>query len=391
MKAQIFNIHDVVLLMTVAECFLLAIFQAVLPVTNRLASVLLSCFLLCVAVGSACILVLWNGDVHVQPFFDRYLLPYFLVTALILKGPALYLYVASLTRESFRLQPRHLWHLTPVAVAMLWLAIFRIDSLDMSFRSVDATDFSRSLVDCVWHVVKALPFIYGIAAVLLTKKYQAQLKDQYSDISTTEPGWLKVLTIGFLASWSLSGIAHIIAQTASPDVSDSFGIADNYVTFILINALFTYSLVYAHKLLTTKHEPVKDKNDEKLTDSAIEKVQQGMEVHKLYLKHNLNIEEFSKRIDLPVKEVSAVINKHYGTNFFEFMNSYRVEEAKRLLSDEKHADMTVLDVLLQSGFNSKSAFHRFFNRLVGVSPTEFRKNGAPDAAGKKPQASPPSA
>src|SRR5690606_39393248 len=87
MKAQIFNIHDVVLLMTVAECFLLAIFQAVLPVTNRLASVLLSCFLLCVAVGSACILVLWNGDVHVQPFFDRYLLPYFLVTALILKGP----------------------------------------------------------------------------------------------------------------------------------------------------------------------------------------------------------------------------------------------------------------------------------------------------------------
>ena len=155
------------------------------------------------------------------------------------------------------------------------------------------------------------------------------------------------------------------------------------MTFILINALFTYSLVYAHKLLTTKHEPIKDKHDEKLTDSAIEQVQQGMEIQKLYLKHNLNIEEFSKRIDLPVKEVSAVINKHYGTNFFEFMNTYRVEEAKRLLSDEKHADMTVLDVLLQSGFNSKSAFHRFFNRLVGVSPTEFRKNGAPDAALKK--------
>lgn len=383
MKAQIFNIHDVVLLMTVAECFLLAIFQSVLPVTNRLASILLTSFFLCIAVGSACVLVLWNSDVHIFPFFDRYLLPYFLVTALILKGPALYLYVASLTRESFRLQRRHLWHLTPVAITMVWLAVFRIDSLDLSFRSIDSTDFSRSLVDCVWHVVKAIPFIYGISAVLLTQKYHAQLKDQYSDFSSTEPGWLNVLTIGFLASWSLSGIAHIIAQTASPDISDSFGIADNYVTFILINALFTYSLVYAHKLLTTKHEPIKDKHDEKLTESAIEKVQQGMVIQKLYLKHNLNIEEFSKRIDLPVKEVSAVINKHYGTNFFEFMNTYRVEEAKRLLSDEKHADMTVLDVLLQSGFNSKSAFHRFFNRLVGVSPTEFRKNGAPELATKK--------
>ncbi|HSX51841.1 MAG TPA: helix-turn-helix domain-containing protein, partial [Cellvibrio sp.] len=94
---------------------------------------------------------------------------------------------------------------------------------------------------------------------------------------------------------------------------------------------------------------------------------------KLFLKQNLNIDEFSKRINLPVKEVSAVINKHYGTNFFEFMNSYRVDEAKRLLGDAQHADMTVMDVLLHAGFNSKSAFHRFFNRLVGMSPTEFRK------------------
>jgi AraC-like DNA-binding protein len=84
----------------------------------------------------------------------------------------------------------------------------------------------------------------------------------------------------------------------------------------------------------------------------------------------LNIEEFSKRINLPVKEVSAVINKHYNTNFFEFMNSYRVEEAKRLLSD---TDKSVMDVLLEAGFNSKSAFHRFFSRLVGMSPTEYRK------------------
>lgn len=375
MKAYIFNIHDVVLLMTVAECFLLAIFQSVLPVTNKRASILLCVFLLCIAIGSSSVLILWNEHVHITPIFDRYLLPYFLVSALILKGPALYLYVAALTQHSFQWRPRHLWHLTPVVVGLVWLAIFGLDSLDLNFRAIESTDLSRMLVDYLWHFVKIVPFLYGIAAVFLMKKYRTRLKDQYSDFSTTEPGWLNVLTIGFVVSWTLSGIVHIIAQMASPEVSDSFGIADNYVTFILINALFTYSLVYAHKLLTTKPEPVKDKYDEKLTESAIEKVHQGMEGQKLYLKHNLNIEEFSKRIDLPVKEVSAVINKHYGTNFFEFMNTYRVEEAKRILSDPKHADMTVLDVLLQSGFNSKSAFHRFFNRLVGISPTEFRKNG----------------
>ena len=171
-------------------------------------------------------------------------------------------------------------------------------------------------------------------------------------------------------------LVHVIANTVAinyPTVSDSFGIAENYVMLILINALFINSLVHTHQLLTTKPEPPKDKNDEKLSDSAITKVQMGMESQKLFLKQNLNIEEFSKRINLSVKDVSAVINKHYGTNFFEFMNSYRVEEAKRLLGATEHADMTVMDVLLQSGFNSKSAFHRFFNRLVGMSPTEYRK------------------
>ena len=74
-----------------------------------------------------------------------------------------------------------------------------------------------------------------------------------------------------------------------------------------------------------------------------------------------------------IKEVFAVINKHHGTNFFEFMKKYRFEEATRLLLDERCSDMTVLGILLQASVNSKSAFHRFFIRLVGVSPTEFRK------------------
>lgn len=375
MKDHIFNIHDVVLLMTVAECFLLAIFQAVLPITNRIASALLTSFLLCVAVGLACTLILWNDFVTTTPLFDQILLPYFLVAGLMCKGPALYLYVSAITQDSFRLKWPHLFHLLPTALCFLWILILQIDSLDLRFRAPDATTHINLLANQVWHAVKLIPLAYVIAAAIIMRRYNLSLKDQYSEFSTTEPGWLNILTLGFLFNWAMTLVVHILAQSSTPQTSDAMGIAENYVTFILMNGLFTYSVVYAHKLLTTKHEPTKDKLEEKVTDNAIAKVNQGMENDKLFLKQNLNIEEFSKRIDLPVKEVSAVINKHYGTNFFEFMNSYRITEAKRLLSDPQHAEMTVLDVLLQSGFNSKSAFHRFFNRLVGVSPTEFRKQG----------------
>lgn len=376
MQKHIFNIHDVVLFMTMAECVLLVIFQTILPVKNKLANRLLSTFLLSIAVACACILVLWNDDVHLFNLFDNTLLAYFLVAAQLLKGPVLLLYVASLTEDSFKLRSSHALHLLPIALAFLWLAGFSIDSSDLRFRSLGQSGDDIRIANYVWHFIKFVPLVYGVAAVYRVRNYRIGLHNQYSSFSPIEPSWLNILSIGFLLTWSFTMVVHVIANTVAinyPNVSDSFGIAENYVILVLINALFINSLVHTHQLLTTKPEPPKDKNDEKLSDSAITKVQMGMESQKLFLKQNLNIEEFSKRINLSVKDVSAVINKHYGTNFFEFMNSYRVEEAKRLLGSTEHTDMTVMDVLLQSGFNSKSAFHRFFNRLVGMSPTEYRK------------------
>ena len=379
MQKHIFNIHDVILFMTVAECILLVIFQAVLPVKNRLANRLLSVFLLSIAITSACVLVLWNDNVKLFSLFDETLLPYFLVITQLLKGPMLLFYVTALTEDSFRLMRRHLVHLIPIVITLAWLLGFAIDSSDLRFKTLEQTEQEREIANMVWHFIKIMPFFYALAAVNAVRRYRISLHNQYSNFSPTEPTWLNILTLGFLFTWSFSILVHVIANTLAldePKVSDLFGITENYVIFILINALFINSVVHTHKLLTTKPESAKDKTDEKLTDSAIQKVQLGMEEQKLFLKQNLNIDEFSKRINLPVKEVSAVINKHYGTNFFEFMNSYRVEEAKRLLGDPQHVDMTVMDVLLHAGFNSKSAFHRFFNRLVGMSPTEYRKKNA---------------
>jgi AraC-like DNA-binding protein len=77
--------------------------------------------------------------------------------------------------------------------------------------------------------------------------------------------------------------------------------------------------------------------------------------------------------------VSAVLKLHYQSNFFEFINGFRVEEAKRLLALPEFKDETILEVIFKSGFNSPSAFHRFFKRMVGVTPTEYRKQAIESA------------
>lgn len=373
MKAYIFNIHDVVLLMTAAECLLLSIFQQVLPIRERNYGLLLTAFLLIVATASACTLILWNDQFELAPLFEQQLLPYFLLGALMLKGPAIYLYVSALTQQNLRLQPRHALHLIPALALALCIFVFGLSSDDLRRIAIDSPGFPELAVNLAWDLSTAVPLAYAVAAVLLLHRYRAELEDEYSHFSTTELHWLNILTYGVLISWGWTLLVHILAKYTSVETADLLGIADNYVTFILINAFFAYSLSYAHKLLATQPQQNREASEEEPSESAISKVRQAMEVEKIYLKKNLNLEQFSSRLDMPAKEVSAVINKHFGTNFFEFINSYRVEEAKALLADPARADMTVLDVLMESGFNSKSAFHRFFSRLVGMSPTEYRK------------------
>lgn len=374
MKDYIFNIHDVILMMTVAESILLALLQAAMPAQNRLYGRLLSAFLLVIATGSATTLILWNDQVHIGPTIDNYWIPYFLMAALMLKGPALHLYVASITRAQFTLRPIHLMHLAPALVTCLIMALFAIDSNDLRHLWAMGDEQPETIVTFLWDSAKLVPLIYSFAAVALVQRYRSELKDEYSHFSSTEPRWLNILTLGFFASWTWTMIVHILAKYTSPETADYLGIADNYITFILINGLFTYSLIYAHQLLETRAEETRAPAEDKPSDSAIDRVKAAMETDKIYLQQNLNIEQFSARLDLPVKEVSSVINKHFGTNFFEFINTYRVEEAKRLLADPKATEKTILDILLESGFNSKSAFHRFFKRLTGMSPSEYRKD-----------------
>ena len=374
MKAYIFNIHDVVLFMTAVEAILLALFQAALPAKKRLSASLLSTFLITIATLAACTLILWNNQMQLNSSVKQLWVPYLLVAALMMKGPILYLYVSCITQSGFQLRARHGLHLLPALAGCATLAIFGLDASDIRYDWPYEPHPLQAVVNHLWDALKLVPLGYSLAALLQARSYQDRLKDEYSHFSTTGPNWLKVLTLGFFISWSWSAVAHLMARFSTPSTADYLGIADNYVTLILINALFTYSLVYAHQLLIIRTESVRPHEREKPSDSAVERVKQLMDQDKVYLKHNLNIEQFAKRVELPVKEVSSVINKHFGTNFFEFINSYRIEEAKRLLADPNLAEKTILDILMDSGFNSKSAFHRFFKRLVGMSPSEYRRS-----------------
>jgi AraC-like DNA-binding protein len=69
-----------------------------------------------------------------------------------------------------------------------------------------------------------------------------------------------------------------------------------------------------------------------------------------------------------------VLNQELGTTFYELVNRLRIEHAKRLLMSD--VERNVLDVALEVGFNAKSTFNTAFKRHAGMTPSEFRANGA---------------
>lgn len=97
-----------------------------------------------------------------------------------------------------------------------------------------------------------------------------------------------------------------------------------------------------------------------------------MEEDEIYLNPELTVDQLARAARLPSRQTSNIINRKFNMNFFEFVNHYRVEHAKRLLAN--NPEYSVIEISEMSGFNSKSAFNRFFKKVTGVTPTEHRKN-----------------
>lgn len=363
-----FNFNDVILILSIGLSAVLALSQPLYSGKRRLSNYLLASFFVCIAIYDISILLIWNDNLPSSTLVQTYT-PYFYLTAALLKGPSLAMYVSSITNDNFRLNKYHLLHLLPSAAVVLVIAYFSINVALLRLDTFGLGSPIYRIADTVMWFIKLVPFFYFAYALWVVWRYHQVVFTQNSSVNIEPIVWLYLLTIAYIGSalWSLS-LSVLAVMYRLP-----YGVTDNYINFALLIAIFFYSVALSPKLTRAREDanPTAEPN-EKIA-SMVNKIMRGIKDDKLFLHPNINLEQFSEKVGLPHRDVSFAINRAFGNNFFEFINSYRVEEAKRYLSDEQFLDMSVMEILLQSGFNSKSAFQRFFKRLTGESPTEFRK------------------
>lgn len=99
-----------------------------------------------------------------------------------------------------------------------------------------------------------------------------------------------------------------------------------------------------------------------------------MRSQQAYLRSDLTLPKLAKAVDCSVNHLSQVINSGLGVSFFDYLNRYRIEHAKQLLSEPDSQNGAVLNIALTVGFSSNSTFYAAFKRCVGKTPAQYRQS-----------------
>jgi AraC-like DNA-binding protein len=325
------------------------------------------------------------GLFYNQLFSDFPLLSASFISLLLLHGPFLYLYLASLTRHTKILPARVVLHFIPFILFNLYLLISMFfPETSARIRLDHSIEYGHApLLFNFFLFITALsgPF-YFLLAVRLFKKLDVRILRNFSSPKNSDLAWLRALVYIFGAVWTslmLFAALHHVFQLFSW-MFCTHGLTLSLSGFILLVGYFGLrQKEIFHAALDYDLSNSTGKAKYASTGLSAENVQQTgdrlkalMKTDKPFLNPELSLPQLSEMLDVPAYQLSQVINSNFNQNYFDFVNAYRVEEVKIKICDPAFGHLSMLGIAFESGFNSKSAFNRIFKKTTGITPTQYR-------------------
>ena len=299
-----------------------------------------------------------------------------------LQIPAFYLYVLSVCYSDFKWKPKYLVHLLPFLIANL--------ALVPRFYSVNLTaklDFIVNRQDMIelqfthW-LFHLQVVVYFTAVFLLLRKAKKLYLENNSGESLSSYHWLFQFTSVLTVFYLVVILKNVFKFSDYPHVSDWIKIGI-LVSQLFIICWYLYKALNNPGLFRNIDSKLKLVSDLILEEKTIEpetlnedllKLKKYMTDEKPFLNPDLKIQDISKEMNVPVRELSVLINHQLGQHFYDFVNTYRIENAMEILKDSSKSKVTILEILYEVGFNSKSSFNTAFKKHTGNTPTEYRKS-----------------
>ncbi|MDQ0064869.1 helix-turn-helix domain-containing protein [Chryseobacterium lathyri] len=279
------------------------------------------------------------------------------LASVLLQMPLYYLYVNSACYYNFRLHKKHLLHAFPFLFFFCLFSIIGISK--QGYR--------------VFDIISIIQYYYYIIAVFwVLRTFRKIYQENYSNDYHLTYKWLMQTSVLFLIGNFFVIIRGFIKEN-SPVFIYLYTFTSLFVLFVI--CWFVLNALYRPNLFAGINKdllPLKSINDLKEEPRELKDLLKFVETEKPYLDDKLTLQKLAEQINLPEKQLSLLINQHTGKHFFDFINQFRIHDAKVLLRERPQ--LTVLEVLYEVGFNSKSSFYTAFKKETNFTPTDCRKS-----------------
>lgn len=299
------------------------------------------------------------------------------------KDPLLFLYILSIIYSDFKLKIKHL------ILALPWLIIIIILMPNFFLVSpVEQTNFISNFSETnefkfIDIFSKILEIVYIIAEIYYVLRYRKLLLENYTGKEAFDNyRWVKQLLIFILIGQFLTFTKGYLRDYTHLDIEFvnvfriillAFGLFFSF--WLVFKALLSPKLFRGIDVKLQLSKEMLSKSDgNTIKNEQIEQLKSYMKTEEPFLEPSLTVKSLSQQIDIPHRDLSILINQELGQHFFDFVNSYRIEKAKSILKDNTNTKITILEILYEVGFNSKSSFNTAFKKHTGQTPTAFRKS-----------------
>lgn len=321
---------------------------------KRLAVVMLAATLILISY-----ILMWTGFNASFPYLQN-LWPF--LTLLI--GPSLFFYLKDTFKEPYSTKVWLMHYLLPMLSGLLSLPAILAD---WGLPTGLSSDF----------------FLLGTSSTLLTGHllYYALQIDAMTrndwQVDANIKAWTGVVARGMWA-YTLAFLSYFVLVRCS-FFNPEWDYAISFVMAVGILAVAYMGLVQKRVFRSEPighFLPVKKYQTSALTPGASDSIRRKMErllvEEKVFKENELRLDDLAAYLEVSRHQLSQVINEHYGVNFFELINRYRVAHVKRLLADPAYSHYTIIQMAYEAGFNNKASFNRYFKQETGLTPSAFR-------------------
>lgn len=252
----------------------------------------------------------------------------------------------------------------------------------LAFRALAATPVERPLLHAIGPLIIALsvaflpvmvdPALMAIFVSYGVGLYRFSMKNTEAVAEAPLPRMLAALRAERLSAIMLFffGISDIILSffvfLYGNAIVPVVVTAMNLAVLIMVSIYYFVPELFGREKLPLDAAPAESDLQD---DALLEKIRAVLEAQHLYRSESLSLARLSRRVGVPARDVSAVINRRTGLNVSQFVNNRRIMEACRLLEE---TDKPMMTVMFDAGFATKSNFNREFRRVTGKSPSEWR-------------------